>query len=279
MRFALVALLVLAAHLCGAETLVTKARILEITEKGFVLSLGTQSVVADADVKTKFWKSNKPGKLSDFGVGDAVSIRLKTDANPQQIREMADERTSIWLDRIRMETLGGLVERVDAKTLTLLLEDGSQFIYRHSEKSKLVLAGASPAMMSLKKGQRIYVKGRLLPTLDTWIVTATDVKPSPARLPAAPPAEILSSGRLKGFVDLHQPQHSMVDLYVGERLIHVVYTSKTKVKLEGAKAQLSDIQRGLWMEVLYRRDTYGRPIASQIELFHGRREKLTKLPR
>ncbi|MEZ0326434.1 MAG: hypothetical protein ACAH95_11055 [Fimbriimonas sp.] len=271
MRVVFSALLILTAVLSSAETLIAKATISGITEKGFVLTIGTQSIAANFEAKTKYWRGFKVAKLSDFGSGDIIAVRLKSDSSPNVVREMADLSTWTWLERIRKETVEGTVERVDANTLTLNLDEGGEFVYRHSEKSKLSLAGAIVPLTNLRKGQRIYVKGRLLSNLDTWIVSATDAKPAALASKQSAPTQINSSGRLKGVVDLHQPQFSIVDMYVGERLVHVVYLPKTKVKMDGSKAEFSDIERGLWIEVLYRRDIYGRPIASLIELFHGRK--------
>jgi predicted DNA-binding antitoxin AbrB/MazE fold protein len=279
MRAILGVLLLLCVCFCRAETLITKAKIAEVTERGFVLTIGTESVPAEDESQTRFWKGFKPAKKEDFKPGEAVSVRLKTDGAPTILREITDETTADWLTRIRKETMPCTVVKVDPKSIVVRFDNGAEFAYRYSEKSKATLSGATVSVIDLKEGQKIHVKGRLLPTLDTWIVEATDVKPatvakpsSKTKKPAQPkPLKISSSGKIKGVVDLHQPQFWMVDMYVEKRLIHVTYTASTAIKLEGAKANASAIERGLWAEVLYRRDNYGRLIASEIKLYHGER--------
>jgi hypothetical protein len=194
------------------------------------------------------------------------------------LRELADISTYDWLEKVRKEVVSGTVVKVDQRVLVLRLDGGAEFAFRYSDKSKVTVQGA-PAITDLKEGQRLYVKGRLLPTLDTWIVSASDQKPEPAatkskksKEPAterAKPIKIGASGTLKGTVDLHRPTYQMVDLMVEGHLIHAIYNAKTTIRLDGQKSDLSAIARGLKIEITYRRDQYGRLIASKIELFHS----------
>jgi hypothetical protein len=278
MRYVMTVLTVMLCSLLWAETLVTKAKIAEVTERGFVFTIGTEAVPAQDESGTRFWKGIKPAKKDEFKPGEMVSIRLKTDESPAVLREICDEPTADFLTKIRKETVACSVVKVEAKNLTVRFENGTEFTYRHSDKSKVTANGAAATMSDLKEGQKLYVKGRLLPTLDTWVVEATDVKPPVASATSkakksskAKPFKLAPSGKLKGLVDLHQPQYWMVDIYIGEHLVHVIYNAKTQIKLEGAKADASAIERGLFAEVLYKRDIYGRPIASEIKLYHGER--------
>ena len=278
MRASVFVLLMLVAALCMGETLTTKAKIATVSERGFVFTIGTEAVPSEDDTQTRFWKQFKPAKKEDFAIGESVAVRLKTDGVPTVVREIADEPTAEWLARIRQESVSCIVVKVDAKNMTVRFESGPEFSYRYSDKSKVTVGGSTVSVSDLKQGQKVYVKGRLLPTLDTWVVEATDVKPvavakaGKTKKEAQPkPLKIASSGKIKGVVDLHQPQFWMVDLVIEKRLVHVTYTSSTIIKLEGSKANASAIQRGLWAEVLYRRDIYGRLIASEIKLYHGER--------
>jgi hypothetical protein len=254
-----------------AETLVTRANIAEIDGTSIVLEIGTEAVPARLDKATKFWKAKKPADLDGFAKGDAVAVRLKTDADPPVVREIADPATYEWLTLIRKEPVRAEVVKVDAKQVVVALDADTRFVYRHSENSKVSVGGENLKVTDLTEGQKLYFKGRLLPTLDTWLVLATDKRPAgsepePTEVPRYRPAR---TGKLEGLVDGHHPLYWKVDLYIGDKLMHVTYTRETQIKLDGRKAQPRHIERGLRIRATYRRDQFGRLIASKIELFHS----------
>jgi hypothetical protein len=260
--------------LCGgawAETLITKAKIAEVTERGFILTIGTEAVAVQDESASHFWKDRKPAGKSDFAAGASVTVRLKTDAAPTVVREMADTATYDWLEKIRKDVVACTVVKVDPKVMTVKIDGGGEFAYRYSDKSKVTVADAS-GVTDLKEGQKLFVKGRLLPSLDTWIVSASDTKPlETPKTKTSKPKEtktvIGPSGTIRGTVDLHRTTYLMIDLMVEGRLIHTVYNAKTQFKLDGQKADPSAIQRGQKIEVTYKRDQFGRLIASKVELF------------
>src|SRR5688572_24510664 len=105
-----------------AETLVTRAKIAEIDGTSIVLEIGTEAVPARFDKAAKFWKAKKPSDLNGFAKGDAVTVRLKTDADPPVVREIADPATYEWLTRVRKEPIEAKVVKVDAKQVVVALD-------------------------------------------------------------------------------------------------------------------------------------------------------------
>jgi hypothetical protein len=270
MRLLACFVLIVCAHFCLAESVVARARIVEITESGFVLGVGTESMSTQVEKTTRYWRDMTPAKKLDFLPGDSVMVRINEATTPASVREVADIASGEALAAIRKETLSCTVLKVDLKTVLVQMEGRIEFAYRYTEKSKLEIGGMAAHFGELKKGQRLFIKGRFLSSLDTWIVSASDVKPKDES-PQKSRSTIPSSVKIQGVVDLHQPPFSMVDLYIDERLVHVIYTPRTVVKLEGSKTSFAAIERGLWARILVRRDQFGRLIASQIELFHGKR--------
>jgi hypothetical protein len=269
----LVALVVAAA--ASAETLLTKAKIAEITERGFILSVGTEVIPVVDETATRFWRSRQPATKEDFKVGDLVGVRLKTDATPTLVREMADGATWDWLLKVRKEVLPAEVVKVDLKSIVLKVE-GVEFSFRYSDKSEITVAKKKTSAVELEKGQKLFVKGRLLPTLDTWLVSASDVAPAPvvakasAKKPALPPLNIGNSGTIKGVVHMHQPHLRMFDLVIQERIVHFAYTPATAFFVDGKKSTASAVERGLTAQVVYKRDQFGRLIVSKVELLIAR---------
>ena len=117
------------------ETLITEAKILEVTERGFILSVGTEPLAVEDSVQTRYWKDSGTVKREAFAKGDLIFARIKTDTDPPLLRECADPATWKWLEKIRHEYVKGSVEKVEAKRLQLKLEDGKTFSYSISQKS------------------------------------------------------------------------------------------------------------------------------------------------
>ena len=130
--------LIIAVTACFAETEILEGKVAKITERGFVLSVGTEPLVVEDSSTTKFWKSKASAKRDGFQEGDTVMARVKTDADPPQLRELADKATWTWLDKIRKEPQRGVIEKLDTKYLTVRLNDGGRKTgrrYREEEAS------------------------------------------------------------------------------------------------------------------------------------------------
>ena len=147
--FAFLILLLIAA-LGRAETLLTEATIAEVSERGFVLKVGSEAVPVEDESATRFWRAQAKAERSAFKVGDAVGVRIKTDNSPAVLREMADVPTWKWLTRIRKEIVAGTLVKAEAKAVTLKLDDGTTFIYRTSDKSDFILKGKEASLNDLK---------------------------------------------------------------------------------------------------------------------------------
>lgn len=266
-----------AALLCQgvAETLLTEAKILQVTERGYVIQVGTQPLAVEDSYTTKFWAGRSPAKREAFKVGDAVHCRIKTDADPPQLREMTDRATWPWLDNTRKNFRKGTIDEIDAKYLTLKFDDGSRFAYRATDKSAIKLRGKAGSLTDLSTGQVVWAKGRLLPTLDTFLAELTDQAPAVAAKeptgakPKTVKLEPLKQeGVLDGVVNRHHEQISMFDIE-SDRMLHITYNAATKFTLEGQATTKAAIRPQLRARVTYKRDKAGRIIASKVDLRTG----------
>lgn len=263
-----------------AENEILEAKVLEVTERGFILQVGTEPLAVDDEHDTKFWKSKSTAKRDDLKPGDSVFARVKVDNDPPVLRELADKETWKWLDAIRKLPQSGTIEKVDSKYMQVKFADGSKFSYRATDKSKVSLKEKPDAGLSdLKSGQVVYLKGRTLPTLDTWLVEVSDspiplpksasksksdeAKPKVARKPALP-----ESGKMTGHTLVLIPKLSMFDVIASDnRSLHILFNSQTKFFLEGKPTTPQAIERGLRFSLLYQRDRFGRILATKVELY------------
>jgi hypothetical protein len=273
-RFILTLVLALMSAWASAETLLVEATIAEITERGFILRVGSESVPAEDESATRFWKERAKSEKEGFSVGDAVGVRLKTDTTPAIVREMADLPTWNWLLKLRKEPMSGVLVKAEPKWITLRFDDGSTFAYRFSDKSAVTLKGNEAGLMDLQEGMRLYAKGRLLPTLDTWLVTLSDAPPvvaskSPTKSKKATPKplKLAAAGKLRGVVDHHLAKHLMFHIWYEGRLILITYSAKTTFTWNGERVRPSEIRNGIGASITYRRDQYGRILAQRVELF------------
>lgn len=257
-----------------AETLLSEAKVVKVQERGFIFQVGTQPLAVEDSYETRFWRDKKPVKREAFLAGDPVAVRIKTDADPPQLREMADKATQTWLEAIRRDFKKGSIEKVDPKFVTIKFDDGSSFAYRATDKSKVTLKGKSAALSGLDEGMIVYAKGRLLPTLDTFLVEITDVAPpapvakskSPEKGPKAKLTPLKPDGLLEGTVSRHHPEISMFDIEA-DRMLHITYSASTKFTLDGQSVGKDAIRPRLRARIAYKRDKAGRILASRVDLF------------
>ncbi len=256
-----------------AETKIVEGTIADISEKGFVITVGTQPLAVEQGFETRFWSGKAIVKRDVFKVGDRVFARVKTDADPPQLRELADKATWDWLDRIRKEPQQGTIEKVDDKGVTLKFADGSVFVYRATAKSQVSLKDKAGATTTdLVVGQHVWAKGRTLPTLDTWLVTVTDspleVKPKKETHKRGEKTKALpTSGKLTGTIIALIKPLKMFDVLVGIATLHISYDIETKFTLDGKPANAEVMRRNMEFVAIYRRDKFGRIFASKVELF------------
>ena len=258
-----------------AETLVTEAKILEVTERGFILKVGTEPLAVEDSPETKLWKGCAKAERKSFGKDETVSVRIKTDTDPPLLREMADANSWKWLDQVRRQPSMGTIEKITASTMRLKLADGKFFEFRISNGTSVTLKGKQGSTSDLEIGQTVYVKGRLGATLETYLEKVTD-EPIPVKATAtstkkekAPPP-IPSSGKLEGTVLIHLPPLKMFDIMVGNRTLHISYRLETKFTLDGRSVRADKLTKGQDCIVHYTRDKAGRILASKVELFTPR---------
>lgn len=270
----------MAACLSYSETLVTAAKIAEVTERGLVLMIGTEPVVVEDTSDTRWWRANTLAKKESFRAGDSVQVRIKTDADPPALKEIADLNTWKWLDSVRKEFRPATIEKIDSRMLHVKFDDGTKFSYRFTEKSGLELKDKPSASGSdLSAGMRIYIKGRLLPNLDTWVFMITDTPPAvtekkPAsgsskapKVSAAKEKPLPDSGKLEGRMVTHLPNLRMFDILVDPKSFHITYDRDTKFYLDKKLMDASILRTGQVVVVTYKRDKYGRLLSSKVEIF------------
>ena len=268
----LFATLLMAGLFCAgkSESLTTSAKILEVTERGFVLKVGTEPLAVEDTPETKLWRACAKSERGAFKAQDSVQVRIKTDSDPPTLREMADPESWAWLEKIRKEPQKATIEKMDAKSIDVRFPDGKAFTYRYSDNTEITLGGKKASASELAKGQTIYLKGRLYSSLDTGLAKVSDLpilgkpvaKPKREKFPPLPP-----SGSLEGKVLEIRSNLRMIDLEAEGRTLHITYSQNTAITLDGKPAGLADIAKGQRCHVQYKRDKTGRILASKVELF------------
>ena len=266
-----------AAFARAAGTKIVEGRLEAAPEDGaWILRVGAETVPMEPDKKTRFWHDRAACDAKAFKVGDTVVARISPADTPATLREISDKASWAWLDAIRKGVREGTVKGFDGKRLTVAFPDSTEMPYRATEKSKILLAGKEATLGDLKAGQKLWLKGRTLPTLDVWLVVASD------RIIVAPPKKAASkgggrksqkakalpaSGRLEGDVDVHYRGMGMFDMTSAEGAkLHVNYFPATAFTLNGAKSGPDPIATGRHVVVSYKRDGFGRINAAKVDI-------------
>lgn len=257
----------------SGSTELVDAKIAAVTERGFILQVGTDNLTVEDSSSTKFWREKHVVKRDAFKASDLITARIKTNVDPPELRELADRQTWQWLDRIRKEPQSGTIEKIDDKYLVLRLADGSTFTYRATDKTKVdVKAKPGAKVVDLEVGEKVFAKGRTLATLDTWLAEVTDTPPAAkpekgSKKRKAKPVMLPSSGKLDGLVLAHLAPYRMFDMIHQVATLHITYNDRTKFYLDGRPTKSSAIQPQQKVLITYTRDKYGRIVASKVELF------------
>lgn len=272
-QIVLICLLALSASSFGA-TKIVDAVIATIDEHSVTLTVGGEAVITDIETSTRFWHSKGTADLSAFRVGESVKARLKTDKTPIILREIADKATWDWLDGLRKHPTSGVVRKVDDRCVTLALTDGSNFSYRVTAKTPITLNGTTADRSALKEGMKLWIKGRTLPTLDTWAAQVSDqpilVNTKTSKKGTKRPnlaAVVPAAGKITGNIMGHWNQIHFFDLPYQGLIVHIGYNAQTRFTLDKRKASPADIVRGMLATATFHRDALGRIIATKVELF------------
>ncbi len=254
----------------SAETLIAEAKVLEFGERKITLQVGTEKLVVEDTSSTKFWFGRAAKSREALASGLDVMVRIKSDANPPQLREIADRPTWAWLDRVRKEPQEGQILKADGKSLILQLGDGSAFTYRFTEKTKIDFVKGDPSQSSaLKAGTRVFVKGRLLSNLDTWAAEIKDV-PYPAKATAskgkAKPTKLAASGSFECTILGLMDPIDMLDVLVNLQTFHLTVNLDTQWRMAGKKVGPEALRRGQTAKITYKRDKFGRIVATRVDL-------------
>jgi hypothetical protein len=244
--------------------------------EGWILRVGTDAVPVSADKRTRYWCRRAAADATAFKAGDTIVARIVPDDTPASLRELADKASWSWLEGIRKGVRDGTVKAFDGKHLTLTFSDGTEMGYRATEKSKITIDGKPATLGDLKSGTRLWAKGRTLPTLDVWLVAASDraiidpPKKSTSKKSAAQasekPRKIPASGQLKGEIAVHYQGMAMFDLIVDGWKLHVSFFSSTSFTFGGTKCGPEELVPGRDATVTYKKDQYGRIIAAKVAI-------------
>ncbi|HMS54618.1 MAG TPA: DUF5666 domain-containing protein [Fimbriimonadaceae bacterium] len=268
--------LFLFAAFSSAQSLVTAAKVVRITDSGMILQVGTEPLAVDPNPKTRYWKGRSTGKRDAYTAGENVMVRINTKEDPPELKEIACESSWKWLEDIRKKALKGTIEKVDPKFVTVKFGDGTSFAYRATEKSEVSLKGKSAALSDLTPGSVVYVKGRTLPTLDIWAVSISDVAPPEPKATSkttkadgpqkAKLKPLDATGTIQAEVVSHTPEIRMFDVDQDGRKLHITYTTSTVFTLDAKTSRASEIASGQQARITYKRDKAGRLVASRVEL-------------
>jgi hypothetical protein len=244
--------------------------------EGWVLRVGTDAVPVSADKRTRYWSKRAAADEKAFKAGDTIVARIVPDETPAGLRELADKASWDWLESIRKGVRDGTVKSFDGKRLTLAFADGSEMGYRATEKSKITLEGKPATLGDLKSGTRLWAKGRTLPTLDVWLVAASDraivdapkksASTKKAAQAAEKPKKLPASGQLKGEIAVHYQGMNMFDLIVDGWRLHVMFFSSTSFTFGGTKCGPNELVPGREATVTYKKDQYGRIMAAKVTI-------------
>ena len=256
-----------------AANLVYDAKIVQVTERGFVLKAGTENISVEDDQRTKFWKVKLPVTREAFKTGETVTVKVKTDANPPLVRELSDVATAKWLDHIRKNAVPGTIKKIDLKRIVIDLDDKSEFSYAYSEKTKVEVKNTMSAVSDLKEGMHVYAKSQLMPSLDTRLTLLSDrlaVTDKPAKggakVKAEKPVKLAEAGGLLGTVSAIDESLGIFDIDGSMPSVHITYNSQTKFILAGTLVSIKTLKIGDTVEIVYRRDKFGRIVASKVTL-------------
>ena len=257
-----------------SKTKIIDAKIEQVTERGFVLKASVGSIPVEDDTHTKFWLKKMPTTRESFKVGDTVNARIKVDAATTVLREMSDPVSAAWLNRIRKEYVSAVVAKLDLSRVEVNFDDRASFSYAVSAKTKVTIGGEAKSISDLKPGSRVYVKAQLTPSLDTRATQITDkiavtLKPTKGGLAAKRPKRIDNDGTLAGSVTSIPENLAIFDIQNDAGLFHISYTAQTKFTLAGLPSNPKAIRLGDTATCNYRRDSYGRIIAINVDLTRG----------
>jgi hypothetical protein len=261
-----------------AATKIVSGTVAALSAEELMLRTSDGNVPAKIDPKCRFWRARRPATLAEFEIGASVTVRLRVTETETAAREITDEVSWAWLEKLRKTPVEGWIQKLEPKQLHVRLADGSTATYRTSAKSRVTLGGKAAAVQDLQPDMRVILRGRTLPTLDLWLVEASDqplirapAKPKSKSKGASgpekkPPVKLGASGTLTGVVKRPLLGMGMIDVTVEPFDYHITYGKQTKFTLDGAAATADDAKVGQKCRITYKRDTFGRILAQKVEL-------------
>lgn len=130
---------------------------------------------AKIDSKTHFWRRRAMVDAFKFSPGDEVTVNVRTNEKGTFLREVSDSESNRWLGFIRKGVMLGTLRGGDKDGIFVEFADGSRYKYRLTDKASVILGGNAAKAADLKQGMQVFIKGRTTSTLDTSVVTISDV--------------------------------------------------------------------------------------------------------
>lgn len=272
-RVLFVAISTVLAVITPAENISVDAKIIQVTERGYILKSGTETIPVEDDQKTKFWIAKNPGTRESFKVGDAITVKIKTDASPALVREMSDPATAKWLEHLRRDDVPAVILKVDLKRILVSFDDKSTFSYAHSAKTKVEINGGPSSVSELKEGTKVYVKAQLMPSLDTRatliadkLTVASKTTKGGTKVAAKRSLKLPEVGFITGVVTAIQEPLSIFDIETSGNFLHITCNSQSRIMIVGSPAllKMNALRTGETVDVNFRRDKYGRIVAAKV---------------
>jgi hypothetical protein len=276
-RIGKLALMTLSLVICAsafAQVEILDGRVENVAGKQFELSTPKGRINAVTDSKTRFWFGRQSVEMEKFPVGINFSARIKVSDDSATVKEIADTATAAWLTNIRKTAQLGTVVSTNLKGITVKFADNTTFTYRATEKSQVVLNGKEAKLESIQPGQTLYFHARLLSNYDTWLKLASDappaIKPETTRSTSKGTSAsqdrspMASSGEIEGTIVFFYPKAPIFDIAIDGQRYHINYTANTQFMVDGKKAGPNVLDLDLVVRIKYRRDRFGRIMASKI---------------
>lgn len=258
---------VLALTLLKTETIIADGRLVGLENN--IVAVQTSAAVYKglATPKTRFWIDGRPSELRKFAINMPVRARLRSDASGVELRELCDGPSALLLEKIRTTYLEATVARVDSQGYWFNLPTGVEHFYKTTKSTKI-------DRTVLKEGDKVFVKGRMLTSLDTALAHAAEQAPPPA--PGLPGDPIKPPKPMPPSVPIDDPrgvpvkivslmgQMTMFDVEYEGRRYHITFDRYT-LFLDGKKpVPFDDSWYGQNVRLRVRRDRFSRLMAIRV---------------
>lgn len=221
-----------------------------------------------AGPKTRFWRVGATSALPKFAINETVRARFRVDEAGVELRELSDPGSAEMLDAVRTRYLPATVKKTDSAGWILTLANGAEHFYRKVPSTRLDRG-------VLKEGDKIWARGRMLASLDTVLVHASDVAPpqgpgsaggtAPSPKPTPTPRPIGDGGMVDVKIVAIIAGMPMFDVDYDGRTYHVTYDASTVFRYERRSVRFGENWLRANVRMRFRRDRFNRILAMRVD--------------